>query len=396
MSAAEDAMNQATIQYFNQLVAAVQLDPDTFQLAQGSIYLGTDSSSIWRFFDSLPPDSATNFFQQSASNSFANTYAAVINNLIPQSDNEQQKLLADKFVDWVKYQKDNKIKPADWTDPKAISKARLAQFNEWAFTSASLTDSVVSAMQALMMQTDIIRTALNQLTAAQPKLAYTASINDATNALTAGKPVNFQLIKKTTSEKINGKWAKGSTSGQYWFVSASANSEWDHTISDIAKSDLNTTVKIKKITTLVGGPYSLLTPQNPDLTDYTPWFNSVALNTARTQNDNKLWKHSAPTWESIFGPDGSLQRVATAIVLADGIEIVTTSKASIAKSDQEKFKAAAKFGVFPWFQAEGSGGWSNDVKFNDDGTFTITSGNPKEGNPFILGVIVKNIADAFN
>jgi hypothetical protein len=397
MSAAQDAMATITAQYYNALTAGASLDPSQFQLAQGAISLTPDSSAIWRFFDSMPPDMVNNFFQASQLNSFSQTYGAVINNLIPQSDNQEQVLLNDKYVDWKAYQKTTPLSVTDWTNQDQINSAKLARFNQWAYNVATIDDSTISAMQALMGQTDIVANAINAYNAAKKGgLAYTASAINLKNALNGGVPKSFNLDSKTQKSTLDGKWAKADVSANYWFVSVDASSSWDHTVTDMAANGVKMQVSFKKLATLVGGPYSLFTPMSPDLTNYLPWYNSKTLQTARAQNDNNLWKHSAPTWEQTFGPDGNMQQATTALIVVDGVTSTLTTTAKVAKSDQQKFQAAASLGVWPWFQANGSGGWDNQVKFNDDGSFSITSGNPKEGNPVVLGFLVTGIQNAFN
>lgn len=397
MTAAQDAMQEMTAQYYNALTAGAGLDPNQFQLAQGAISLGTDSSAIWRMLDSMPPDMVNNFFQTSNLNSFSQSYGAVINNLMPQTGNEQQQILGDDYVTWVAYQVANALTPpTDPSDPKSFIKPRLARFNTWAY-SIGLDTSKISAMQTLMGQTDIIANAIDAYNAAKAGagFAYTASITALTNVLASGVPKSFTLDSKTANSKLNSKWAQADMSAAYWFVSVSASSQWDHTITDMASNGVKTTVSIQKLVTLPGGPYSLATLMSPDLSKYLPWYNSKALQTARAQNDNLLWKHSAPTWDQTFGPKGNMQQATTALIVVDGVQSKTTTTASVAKSDQENFKAQAKLGVWPWFQAEGSGGWKNDVEFNDDGSFTVTSGNPTLGNPVVLGVLVTPIENAF-
>jgi hypothetical protein len=398
MSAAQDTMGAITAQYYNALTAGAGLDPSQFQLAQGAISLTPDSSAIWRFFDSMPPAMVNNFFQASQLNSFSQTYGAVINNLIPQSDNQVQVLLGDKYVDWVAYQAKTPLAGVtDWTNQAQINSANLARFNQWAYNVGTIDPSTISAMQGLMGQTDIVANAINAYNAAKGVgLAYTASATNLTNALNGGVPKSFNLDSKTQKSTLDGKWAKADVSASYWFVSVDASSSWDHTVTDMAANGVKMEVSFKRLATLVGGPYSLSTPMSPDLTKYLAWYNSKALQTARAQNDNKLWKHSAPTWDQTFGPDGNMQQATTALIVVDGVTSTLTTTAKVAKSDQQNFQAAASLGVWPWFHADGSGGWENVAKFNDDGSFSITSGNPKEGNPVVLGCLVTDIQNAFN
>lgn len=395
MTAAQDAMDTMTAQYYNALITGAGLDPSQFQLAQGAIVPTADSSSIWRFFDSMPPDSVNNYFQTSQLNSFSQTYGAVVNNLIPQTDNQAQKLLADQYVNWQKYEQANPLDVKDWTDEDEIEKAKIARFNKWAY-NAGIDQSTINSMQTLMSQVDIVSVAMGMYNSAKKSgtFAYTASVTDMNNALTGGQPKSFSLDSKTQSSTLNGKWAQAQMSAHYWFVSVSASSKFANVVTDMAAKGIKMDISFSKLATLPGGPYSLTTKMSPDLSNYVSWYNSETFQTARKQNDNLLWKHSAPTWDQTFGPNGNMQQATTALVFVDGVTTTLTTTASVAKSDQTDFSAAAAVGVWPWFQGSGAGGWENKTKFNDDGSFTITSGAPL-GNPVLLGALVTDIANAF-
>ena len=71
-----------------------------------------------------------------------------------------------------------------------------------------------------------------------------------------------------------------------------------------------------------------------------------------------------------------------------------TSNAGIAKADQAKFTAKAGGGVFPFFEVSGSGGWSTQTTFDDNGNVTVKS-SCAAGNPQVLGVLVSEIKNIF-
>jgi hypothetical protein len=107
-----------------------------------------------------------------------------------------------------------------------------------------------------------------------------------------------------------------------------------------------------------------------------------------------VWKRTAPTWEGTFGSNGNLKNLTVALIVVDGITTTTTTTASVSKTDQESFKAAAQAGYWPFFQASGQGGWTTEVTFNDKGEVTVTSSS-KTGNPNVIGVLVSPFKDAF-
>ena len=59
-SAAGEAMGTLTEQWYNALVTGLSLNPDNFQLFQGSESIGDTSEFIWNILDAIPPKSINN------------------------------------------------------------------------------------------------------------------------------------------------------------------------------------------------------------------------------------------------------------------------------------------------------------------------------------------------
>jgi len=254
----------------------------------------------------------------------------------------------------------------------------------------NLESDEYDAAVTVMNQHDIITVAIAQWNSTDKKYAYTAGATDLKEVIDNGQLKTIKLDSKTTSNDTSHSWAKGHASGAYRFFSADAKGHWDKFTQDIETKGINLNVTYKKVATLVGSPYAVKSEFNSDLKDCMPWWNSAALKVAKANNDNKVWKHTAPTWEGTFGSEGNLRWLTTALIVADGIETTMTSTVSIAKENRQEVEASVKAGYWPFFEAEAEGGWSHNVKFNDDGTFTVTSSS-KEGNPNVIGVLVSPI-----
>ncbi|HEY9834084.1 MAG TPA: hypothetical protein V6D26_26260 [Stenomitos sp.] len=389
MSAAGNAIEIFTRQWYNALTTAANLSPLTFQLAQGSLGLGTTKDIIWQAFDSIPPASLNQLFNPGALNSFANTYGAVINNLYPQNGDAEQKALGDKYAAWVTFQQKNDPPDSfDWSQPDAAKKARLAVFNKFAYKTG-VDQGKTTAMLTVLNQTDRVSEAITKFNAAKDNFAYTASFTTLQNALKSGQPKVVKFNSNTQSSDTSRSWAKGEVSGAYKFFSAEASAEWSKFTEDLSRSGFDITVKFAKLATLTAGPYSNNSRTDPDLLEDKPWYDSAVLNMAYKNNNNKVWKHESPTWEETFGENGSLKRTTTGLIIVDGITSTITTSASVSSDKRDAFKAAAKAGFWPFFQAEGEGGWTHNVTFKDDGSITVES-STKEGNPNILGFSVQD------
>ena len=64
-------------------------------------------------------------------------------------------------------------------------------------------------------------------------------------------------------------------------------------------------------------------------------------------------------------------------------------------ADHVTLKTNAEAGFWPFFEVSVSGGWENDVEFDDHGEITVTSKSPT-GNPQILGAIVTPVSDSLS
>jgi len=360
---------------------------------QGVASLGDTSDKIWAYFDSVPPKTLTRKFAPAQTDSFATTYGAVINNLNPQNQDDMQNLLKDKYVDWEKYTKnpDNLPNPLPTTDGGEVDyqKVRLDQFQRWALT-AGLETSTIKAGTTLIKQTDVVSTAITKWTSANGDYAYTATQKGLTDALQKGQSKTVSMNSEKESSDTSHAWASGSVSGFYDFFSGSAGGSWDKFTQKISKAGLEIQVSFDKVATLTGGPYQNNAPTNPTLSQYKPWFDSAALQTAKENDNNKVWKHGAPTWEQTFGANGNLKRAATALIVVDGVDVTLTSDVSVSSQQSESVKAAAKAGFWPFFSVSGQGGWSHEVQKADDGGLKIHS-TSKSGNPQVLGVLVQPI-----
>lgn len=395
MSAANDAMKALTDQWYNALTQGLGLDQAHFQLAQGATSLGTTDDTIWGFFDSIPPVSVNNYFDPAQHNSLATNYGAVINNLVPQGEAAMQSLLQNRYLNWTQYASNsaNLPDPLPTTASGALDvvKIKTEQFQKWGVLN-SIDMATINSGVTLISQLDVVSAAITAWIAADGVYAYTASQDSLTQAINQGQQKSVTLDSATTSTDTTHSWAKVSASGMFDFFSAGGSGSWDKFTEELHSKGVEMQVEYASVAQLTGGPYANKAPNNVNLANYAPWFNTAALKSAQANNNNKVWKHGAPTWDQTFGTNGNLKRLSTALIIVDGIKSTMTSKAAVAKDSQESFKTAISGGFWPFFSISGEGGWEHDTTFNDDGTFTVTS-ECKEGNPTVLGVLVDDIDD---
>jgi hypothetical protein len=390
-SSAQQAMQTLTAQYYNAVVNGTGVSENNFQLYQAHLPLGNLSEDLWHIFDAVPPLSITQYYNPAQYNIFSLDYGGVVNHLNPQNSDDFQNKMADYYPKWTNYLKTNPQIPKDGILELFKNWSELNMPPDLAQACYTLYEEVSQGTipQAVQSWLDM------QNASSNPKVAaYDQTIEDLRSALESGQPQGFTLNSQTESSDISHTWAKTQVGGLldwFWGGGDASYTKWTE---QITTAGVTIQVNFAKLVTFVAGP--LFEPsQDPILSDYTPWYNSEALSLAYHTNDNILWQHGAPTWADTFGPNGNMQRVCSALVVVDGIDMEISSQAGIAKGDWEQFQSAIEGGFFPFFEASGSGGWTHSTTFDDNGNFSITS-KCAQGNPQVLGVLVSNISDTFS
>lgn len=385
---AQQAMETFTAQWYNTLTTQLGLDPTTFQLMQTSSPLGTTSQSLWNFFDAVPPFSLTNYLDPSQFNSFSQDYGAVLMNLKPQDASTFLQIMGDYYDKWATYLQ-------NYTGDFPAGGV-LQLFTNWADANipdpATAQAAITAFNQAL---NGVVPTGVTMYLAAKSSgqgYAYDGTYEQLTEELPSAPSKSVSMDSSTASSDVSGTWAQGQMAGVADFFWGGEGSTYDHLTVMLGSANLTITATFQSVLTFAAAPLSQPS-SDPILSGYTPWYDSAALALAYGTPDNTVWNNSAPSWDSTFGSSGNLQYVTSALVIVDGIDITITSSASFSSSDQASFKQASAEGIFPFFEATSSGGWSTSVDFGSGGTLSATMSSPA-GNPQILGAVVTPIGVA--
>ncbi|PIA78562.1 hypothetical protein BFR04_03235 [Gaetbulibacter sp. 4G1] len=389
MSEVQKAMQTLTQQWYNAVVTGLSLDPNNFQLYQGTATTGPTSEWIWNIFDAIPPASINNFYNPNQSNNFSQDYQQVIAQLKPNSDNSFQICMGDYYTDWLTYLQSDKAPDDVFDDATKMSSV----FKKWAFANAPDQVNCAASLIATFFN-DVVTIANAMFSNAQQAgkgYAYNTTIAQLKNALQQAPGKSFTMNSKTETSNLDHTWAQASVTGGWGFFSFSASSSYDKLSIKTTTAGLDIDAKFSHVTTLPGGPLAKVST-DPILSKYTPWYNSSAFSRAYGTKDNTVWKNGSPSWDSTFGSDGNMQRVTNGLVVVDGIDITITSDATYSTEDQRTITAAASGGYWPFFSADASGGNHTKVTFSDSGKMTTRYTNPA-GNPQLLGVLVTKTDD---
>jgi hypothetical protein len=383
-NSATQALSTLNSQWYNAVVKGCGLDPSTFQLVQGSQPLGTTSEEIWKIADVVPPMSVTNFYNPSQANVFSSDYGAVVANLKPQNDTAFQSIMGDYYNNWMTYL---------GTNPTMPQGGILALFQNWAamHLSPGTAQAAYTAYQQVSQGT--VPVAVQLWLAAGGGTggvkAYNGTMAQLQYELPGALPKSFSMNSATESSDVSNTWAETEVGGIFDIFEGAGESSYSDLSTILATSTFNISATFNKVLTFPLAP--LARPSSdPILSQYQPWYSSPALNLAYQHQDNTVWKNTPPTWADTFGPEGNMLRTASALVIVDGVTITMSSSATFSAAQQQEMQTAVEAGIWPFFEAEGSGGWSNKPSFSDQGAVTITCSSPA-GNPVILGVIVTPI-----
>lgn len=354
--------------WYNTLSAGLGADPEHFQLLQPSVPLGNTSDKLWEYFNNLPPDSLSFNFQASGGNRFYDDYEAVVAQLVSQGYDTLKRDLGDDYDDWMDYLKNLNPMP----DTKEIPE----KFRSWAMIYAPekasvgyndyqsiLLDPIALAKDAVMNTTGFKNGVPN----------FSQTMDDLRSLLTQAAAYTIDFDSSTASSDTSNTWAKGSLGGFFDIFSGSASGSYSKLTQKVAESSIKITAEFKHVTTCVASPGS--------------WYNSSAIGTAYSNDDNTVWAHGSPSWNSTFGDNGNMRFFAASLIVADGIDITISSDASYGSDEQQDISAKAKAGIWPFFSISADGGSSTDVSFKENGAMSVSISSPA-GNPVILGANV--------
>lgn len=387
LSAATDPASQAmqtlNAQWYNAIVTGCGLDPATFQLVQGAAPLGTTSEQLWNVFDVVPPLSVSNYYNPSQGNVFSSDYGAVINNLIPQNSNAFQNDMGDYYSAWTTYLQAQTSLPAGGV---------LELFQTWSAIHMSPNQAQTCYTDYQQVAQGVIPTAVSMWIKAggmAAQKAYNATIAQLKTQIPSAPSKTVSVNSSTASSDISHTWAKAEASGFFDIFGGGGSTSYDQLTMAMSQAGISITASFGNLLTFTAAPLAKLST-DPILSQYQPWYSSAALNLAYQTPDNTVWNHTHPTWADTFGPTGNMLRTTSSLVIVDGITISMTSNVGFSSSQQTAFQAAASGGIWPFFEASASGGWSHDVSFDTAGNVTVKSTCPA-GNPNILGAIVTPI-----
>jgi hypothetical protein len=347
-----------------------------FQMVQPSPPLmagANQDQQLWNYFNNIPPFSLTQNYIASGGNQFTSDYAGLFSTLQGAPNSFAKDVGTECNTAWQTY-----ASALPYTTP-------LAQFpmifRNWAMRTGYTNVANIGTSDLAQVLLDPVSSAQMSLMRYKPNginiPAWDAGFADMVKQLSVAPNRQFKLNSSSMNSSVTNTWSSGSNDGFFglWGGSSSASSQ----SSTFASSNVTVDAAFQHVM-----PFSAVPGD---------WYNSSAMSLAYANKDGAPWISPSPiNWNNTFGPKGNLQRFASTLIVASGMQVVVTSSAVYSTEDQTTIHNNSGAGMWPFYSSNSSSGSSTDVKFNNQGNMTVTFSSQPDV-PIIIGVIVEPVAE---
>ena len=385
MSVSDDVMNTVTAQWYNTMAKGLNLATADFQIAQGTLVVPGNSKGLWDMMDQVPTDSIAQFYTPSTIKTFSGEYQSVMSAVKISGNTAFESAMGANLA------------TVFAAMPGSMTKAQMAYFDEW--SSLNMDPSAAaqcSALFAAIYDNPIyIGQQLLQLNlTAGAEVPFVYGEKRMQGLLAGSTGSSFGMSSATASSDITGAWSSSfdSAGGTYFYTKSSSSEATDFS-QTFASSEVAVTASYGKAVTVPIQPLSTGTLTDGGET-FQPWFYGAALAAAYEDSSSATWTNPAQ-WATFFGPTGSFQFVATALVIVDAITHTVTSSAAYSTAQQTYAHQQSNddYGCWPYYvQHDSSSTVQSTPSFSASGQMTTTT-TSAAGHPIVVGVLVSTIKD---
>jgi hypothetical protein len=122
------------------------------------------------------------------------------------------------------------------------------------------------------------------------------------------------------------------------------------------------------------------------------WYSSAAMALAFNNPNQSPWDPKAPlNWDKAFGADGDMQRFATSLLVASGMNIQLSATTTFSQEEQSEIQSNSSNGMWPFYSSGGGSDVKTDVRFSTSGALNLNiASDPKI--PIVIGCNVLPVA----
>ncbi len=360
--------------WYNGFTQAMGQNVNSFQIIEPAPPIASGAaanSTLWAYFNNIPPLSLTQQFLASGGNQFYSNYRELMSALVPSRNIDVQgDIGADNFKRWQRYIQNLATPPGMNQIPTL--------FRNWAMINAPKVANIGSSDYAAILL-DPIATAQNELTLIYTDenglpVGFNWSLNydDMVNQLKGANSRQISFDSNSMDTNISTSWTKGSNSGFFGLWGGST------TTSSISEQFAASHVTVNASFTNV-----LVFANTPGL-----WYNSGAMGLAFANKTGNPWSpQSSINWDNTFGNNGNLQRFAANLIIAAGMSVTVKSDAVYSTLDQQTITSSGHSGFWPFYSGSSGSTVTNTATFDQQGRMTITTASVA-GVPVVLGASI--------
>lgn len=397
MPASDDAMNTVTAQWYNTLIHGLNLSAADFQISQGTVVVPGNSKGLWDMMDQVPTDSIAQFYTPSTLQNFSGEYQSILADVQIAGVVPFKAAMGDNYATfhtaWGTYATTNAATVFD-NLPSSMTTAQMKFFNQWSSINLDPADAAhcASLLAAIYDSPIYIAQQLIQNLPAGGEVPFVNGEKRLLGLVAGGTASSFTMSSATASSNVSDSWSSSfqSAGGTYFYTNSSSSEATDFS-QKFASSSVTVTTSYTHVATIPIQALSTGTLVDGGET-FLPWFYGAALAAAYEDPTAATWLNPA-NWASFFGPTGSLQYVATALIVVDGITQTVTSAAAYSAAEQAYAHQQSNddYGCWPYYvQHDSSATTQTSTAFSDSGQMTTTTTSPT-GHPIVVGVLVSSI-----
>lgn len=206
---------------------------------------------------------------------------------------------------------------------------------------------------------------------------YSPPFADLMAQVNKGSSAVIHFDSQTANTDISQSWAKSDSSSGIGF--------WGKTESSVSQT-LNQKASASRITVDISlNKYAYLAVRAGG------WFFSGYFTDMYKNPDQFV--NGQDEWNNLFGPTGSLQRVANQALLVSGYTITVRSWATYTESDFSTITQSSETNVWPFYTSGSSSTATSSFHLNDDKSITVTiNSTPGDLQIMGMGVIPTSVA----
>lgn len=347
-----------------------------FQMVQPSppLVAGTiQDEQMWNYFNNIPPFSLTQNFIASGGNQFFSDYSGLFSALQGATNGFASNVGPACNTAWLAY-----FATVPFTTP--MSQAPML-FRNWALRSGYGSVANVGASDLAELLLDPVSNAQMALMRYKPNgvnpAGWDAGYAEMVKQLAVAPNRQFSLDSASMNSSVSNSWSGGSNDGFFglWRGSSSSSSQ----SSTFASGRVSVQASFDHVLQFTATPGD--------------WYNSSAMSLAYANHDGAPWTSASPiNWNNTFGTKGNMQRFASTLIIASGIQVQVTSSAVFSKEDQTAISDNKGAGMWPFYSSNSSSSSNTDVRFTEQGNM-IVKFSSLSTTPIVIGVIVEPVAE---